>query len=606
VLSGQISTATSDIASEIESNGFLIMACGAAWLLLCCGHLLIRVVMNFASGAPTPNVELFKKYAPRYLLVCGAWWTLAVYPVSDLSAKSLLCEDIEIYQVKDWTHKLSSRFKSNRNELCDTDSHSAVQQRAWACIVIFTVLFPLATLVQHASHTWRMQTNRFSTGRTSWVYQFYKPNCALYSFGLLATRSISLPWLGAYANDEPQTKFIVCLSLAIVYCIGAAVLRPYKNSRWLAADIATAIISVGLVGIAAVASPEKNTIAAPPTPGQEFGMWTVVVVVIGFVLFCLVTWSKGLSDQLPKLTDFHPTFTKPSMPGKASGLSKASSLPADTHKVDEPPEAAEEPGQEFDSPHLILDPDEELATSEGFGRLPADVSMVAPSDASSELRQQPLAAALAQRGAGMEDGAGAPSDIFGSRSARRGLERALQSWSTGQPETSTVATQQPLSEFSQLQKPTVPAPGLGSTVKRTIGNIGKPPWAGHSGSSSGSGDGGDSLPMDADLNLYPEAADMAHDSSVEDEAQGPWSSKMLKAFSKSPDQPDAATLPPTSTSPIHERNFIDADIGMDVFRGYVRSGTGPLAVTAAVQEEIDVDDVSEADEAEVDQQFKWV
>ena len=110
---GGVSTAASDIAAEIQSNGWLIVVCGAAWLLLCVGHLLIRFAMNAGAASKHSAVELLKSWGPRYLLVCSAWWTLAVYPVSELAAKSLLCEDIEVYEIKDWTRKWSSRFKAS-------------------------------------------------------------------------------------------------------------------------------------------------------------------------------------------------------------------------------------------------------------------------------------------------------------------------------------------------------------------------------------------------------------------------------------------------------------------------------------------------------------
>ena len=108
---GGASTAASDIAAEIESNGWLIVACGAAWLLLCVGHLLVQFVVKAVAAPQHSPMELLKDQVPRYLLVCSAWWTLAVYPVSELAAKSLLCEDIEVYEVKDWMRKWSSRFK---------------------------------------------------------------------------------------------------------------------------------------------------------------------------------------------------------------------------------------------------------------------------------------------------------------------------------------------------------------------------------------------------------------------------------------------------------------------------------------------------------------
>lgn len=417
-----------------------------------------------------------------------------------------------------------------------------------------------------------MQTNRFSTGRTSWVYQFYKPNCALYSFGLLATRSISLPWLRAYANNEPQTKFIACLSLAVVYCIGAAVLRPYKDNRWLAADIFTAVISAGLVGIAFVASPEENTIAGPPTPGQEVGMWAIVGVMVLFMLFCLVTWTRGLADQLPKMKDFHPTFKKPSLPGKASGLSKASSLPVETHTVNEPPDAAEETGQESDSDSLdalgtetprvhelpeaaaeeegqqfdfnfdllldpdVLDPDETFEASEASRRFPG-ASMAAPSDGSLGLRHQGLGAALAE------------GQAFGSKKARHELELAVQAWSageqawsTGERKTSAAGTEPPMQHL------------MPSASRMEARQSSRP---------SEAGDGGNLLPMDVDLTLYSDQQE-----------EGPllWSSKMLQAFKK-PSMVDSLS---TSTSSEQQDNT------MDTTCGYMGTGSGPLPTTAAV------------------------
>jgi len=441
-----------------------------------------------------------------------------------------------------------------------------------------------------------MHTKRFSTGRTSWVYKFYKPKFALFSFGLLATRSISLPWLRAYVNDKPQTKLVVCLSLAVVYCIGAAALRPYRDNRWLAADVATAVISVGLVAIAAVASPETNTIAAEATPGQEFGMWTLVAVVLLLLLFCLVTWAKGLTDQLPKMTDIYPTFRKP------GGLSKTSSLVAETCKVGKLPDAAaaEDEGQQVD-PNLdldgdILDADE--ATSEASRRFPG-ASIAAPSDASSQLQNQTLAAALAE-GRASRASASPDSQTFGTRAARRELELAVRSWSTGEPETSAAGTEQPMSEDSRV--------GLASTVKRTIGNIAKPSGhSGRSGSSSGSGDGGSSLPMDADLSLYPDAETVVPGDSdnAEPEAVGPWSSKMLMAFKK----PGTVSVSPTFTSP-EQASFIDVDVGMDIFRGYVSTGSGPVAAALAIQGTTHSATGSkaevEAEAVEGEQQYKWV
>ena len=58
--------------------------------------------------------------------------------------------------------------QANRNELCDTDSHTAVQQRAWLCIIVFTIIFPLITVIQHASYQWRIRTGKLSTGQSSY------------------------------------------------------------------------------------------------------------------------------------------------------------------------------------------------------------------------------------------------------------------------------------------------------------------------------------------------------------------------------------------------------------------------------------------------------
>ena len=118
----------------------------------------------------------------------------------------------------------------------------------------------------------------------------------------------------AYVNDEALTKFIACISLAVAYVGAAAFLRPYTDWRWLAADVATAVISVTMVGVAAAAPPEEYTIAAVATPGQEAGMWAVVAAMLALLAFCIVAWARPLAEMLPKKADFHPTFrfSKPS------------------------------------------------------------------------------------------------------------------------------------------------------------------------------------------------------------------------------------------------------------------------------------------------------
>ena len=199
---------------------------------------------------------------------------------------------------------------------------------------------------------------------------------------------------------------------------------------------------------------------------------------------------------------------------------------------------------------------------------------------------------------------GALASAYGSQPARRELERALEEWS--------------LEDGSGSAERTPRLNGSAGGTPRSNGITSKLTPRRAKGGTNKDGDAAESLPFDANLQLYPEQEDIdASGSNISDDGvhAGPqiWSSKMLNTFSlkgKAPAQESKTPSQSKTPSPTLQADMIDADVGMDIFRSFVGASPTiahyfPEAADETTEDPADTDATEALGASNVAEQFKW-